>query len=196
LCQIDTIEDPVECLLPGVTQTEIDPPAGLTFANCLRSLLRQDPEVIMVGEVRDAETARLSAEAALTGHLVITTLHAGTAPGVVARLLELGIEPAVLAGVLRLAVAQRLVRRLCPDGGGGGGGAGAGFRGRVPVAEFLAVGEEVRRAILARADLKSLSRAARAAGMRTMAEAGRALVDAGRTSAAELDRVLAGVEEG
>jgi general secretion pathway protein E len=202
--QIVTIEDPAECLLPGVTQTETDPPAGLTFANCLRSILRQDPEVIMVGEVRDAETAKLALEAALTGHLVITTVHAGTAPGVIARLIEVGIEPAMVTGVLRLAVAQRLVRRLCPacrrQPSGGDWSApgceaclGTGYRGRLPVAEFLAMDARIRQAVARRADLTELQAVARESGMVSMAARGRRLAAEGQTSAAELARVLAGV---
>ena len=202
--QIVTVEDPVECLLPGVTQTEINPAADLTFSTCLRSVLRQDPEVIMVGEVRDAETAELAVGAALTGHLVITTLHAGTAPGVLARLPEMGVEPHLVAGVVRLAVAQRLVRRMCPDcrsQGGEGWSApgceaclGTGFRGRLPVAEALSVTPAARVAVLARADLASLRKAAAQSGMISMVERGGHLVAEGLTSPGELARVLAGIE--
>ena len=204
--QVVTIEDPVECLLPGVTQTETDPPAGLAFANCLRSILRQDPEVIMVGEVRDAETAKLAAEAALTGHLVITTVHAGTAAGVLVRLVEMGVEPAVVAGVLKLAVAQRLLRRLCPACRRKGPGdmwtapgcdecLGTGYRGRLPAAEFLTMGPALRAALAGGADLTELHRIARESGMVPLAERGRRLASEGLTDPAELSRVLTGVGE-
>jgi len=207
---IVTIEDPVECLLPGVTQTQTNPPAGLTFANCLGSILRQDPEVIVIGEVRDAATAELALQAALTGHLVVTTVHAGTAPGVFSRLVEMGIEPYLVTSVVRAALAQRLVRRLCPAcrvreeaGNAESGGdwtapgcdacLGTGFRGRVPVAEVLTLSPGLRAAVLARADIGGLERAARDSGMRTLADAGEALVRSGVTSRDELGRVLAGI---
>ncbi|MBI3098813.1 MAG: type II/IV secretion system protein [Planctomycetes bacterium] len=110
---IVTVEDPVETAIPGLTQTQVQPAAGLTFARCLRSLLRQDPEVIMIGEVRDAETAAIGIEAGLTGHLVLSTVHSGSACGVFTRLLEMGIEPYLLTSSVSGVVAQRLLRRLC-----------------------------------------------------------------------------------
>lgn len=206
---IVTIEDPVECLLPGITQTQTNPPAGLTFANCLGSILRQDPEVIVVGEIRDAATAELALQAALTGHLVVTTVHAGTAPGVFSRLIEMGIEPYLVTSVVRAALAQRLVRRLCPacrvrvdarEGDAAGWTApgcaaclGTGFRGRVPIAEILTLSPGLRAAVLARADIEGLDSAARDSGLRTLAEAGEELVRSGATSREELARVLAGL---
>ncbi len=195
--QIVSIEDPVECLLPGVTQTEINPPAGLTFANCLRSVLRQDPEVIAVGEIRDRETAELAVEAALTGHLVIATLHAGTAAGVFARLIEMGIEPSAVTSVTRLAVAQRLVRRLCPEclGEGCAGCSGGGLKGRLPVAEALPLTPAVRAAVLKRADLAAVGRAAGESGLISLLERGRRMVEAGLTSHSEIERALSGLEE-
>ncbi|MHC4916660.1 MAG: GspE/PulE family protein [Planctomycetota bacterium] len=195
--QIVSIEDPVECLLPGVTQTEVNPPAGLTFANCLRSVLRQDPEVIAVGEIRDRETADLAVEAALTGHLVITTLHAGTAAGVFARLVEMGLEPSAVTSVARLAVAQRLVRRLCVECAGKGCQAcsGEGLKGRLPVAEALSLTAEVRAAVLRRADLAAVRYAALEGGLIPLAERGRRMVDAGLTLRSEVERVLSGLED-
>jgi type II secretory ATPase GspE/PulE/Tfp pilus assembly ATPase PilB-like protein len=197
-----TIEDPAECLLPGITQTQTNPPAGLTFANCLRSILRQDPEVIMVGEARDSETASLAVEAALTGHLVLTTLHAGTAAGVYARLLEIGIEPHLVASVVRASIAQRLVRRFCPQcrtqGTEGWAPTGCdkclqtGYRGRIPLAEILTPSPELRKVVLARPDLDEIERAARASGMRPLSSRASELVRAGDTSQLEVDRVLAG----
>ncbi len=112
---ISTIEDPVEYRIPGVNQTQVNPIAGMTFANGLRSLLRQDPNIIMVGEVRDGETADLAVQAALTGHLVFSTLHTSDAATSLPRLLDMGIEPFLISSTIRAVVAQRLVRRLCPD---------------------------------------------------------------------------------
>ncbi|MCX5662251.1 MAG: GspE/PulE family protein [Planctomycetota bacterium] len=111
---ISTVEDPVECRLRGVNQFQVMPKSGFTFAGALRALLRQDPDVIMVGEVRDVETARLATEAALTGHLVLTTLHTNDAPGAIPRLINMGVEPYLVAAAVRGVLAQRLVRRICP----------------------------------------------------------------------------------
>ena len=200
--QIVTIEDPAECLLPGITQTETNPPAGLTFANCLRSILRQDPEVIMVGEVRDRETAQLAIEAALTGHLVLTTLHAGTAAGVFSRLLEMDLEPSLITSVVRVAVAVRLVRRLCSscrrregeswNAPGCDACLGTGYRNRLALDESLTLAPAVRQAVLARGDAEQIENAAREAGMTPLSTRGRALVAAGETSEEEVARVLAG----
>ena len=110
---ISTVENPVERAIEGVNQTQVNPKAGLDFATCLRALLRQDPDVIMIGEIRDAETAEIAVEAALTGHLVLATLHTNDAPSAPVRLIQMGIEPYLVAATLRVAVAQRLVRRLC-----------------------------------------------------------------------------------
>jgi type II secretory ATPase GspE/PulE/Tfp pilus assembly ATPase PilB-like protein len=111
---IITVEDPVEHEISGVTQVEVDSGQKVTFARALRSILRHDPDVIMLGEIRDAETAELAIKASLTGHLVFSTLHTNTAAGVVTRLIDMGIEPFLVAATLRMAIAQRLVRRLCP----------------------------------------------------------------------------------
>ena len=112
---ISTVEDPVEYHIPGVNQTQVNPLAGMTFANGLRALLRQDPNVIMVGEIRDGETADLGVQAALTGHLVFSTLHTNNAATCLPRLLDMGIEPFLIASTVRIVIGQRLVRRLCPD---------------------------------------------------------------------------------
>lgn len=114
LAQVATIEDPIELSMPGVAQTQVNRTAGLDFATGLRALLRQDPNVIVVGEIRDVETARIATQAALTGHLILTTVHADSAPGVFNRLLEMGVEPSVLASVSLAVFSQRLLRRLCP----------------------------------------------------------------------------------
>jgi general secretion pathway protein E len=113
--KIVTVEDPVEYQLPGVNQIQVNPRIGLTFASVLRSVLRHDPDIIMVGEIRDVETARIAVQAALTGHLVLSTLHTNSAAGAVTRLIDMGVEPYLLTSALRCIVAQRLVRTLCPD---------------------------------------------------------------------------------
>lgn len=111
---IVTVEDPVEYQLPGIHQVQVNPKAGLTFASALRSILRQDPDVVLVGEIRDEETARIAIQAALTGHLVLSTLHTNDAPSAVTRLIDMGIEPFLISSSLLGAVAQRLVRTVCP----------------------------------------------------------------------------------
>ena len=176
-----TVEDPVERRIAGVAQTEVRPAAGLTFARALRSLLRQDPDVILVGEIRDRETASVVLEAGLTGHLVASTVHAGTAALVFARLLDLGVEPFVLTSAVRGVLAQRLLRRS--DGEGG-------YAGRVLVAEWLPVGEELRRAVLNRGDATAVADAGREAGAVTLREAAADLVRRGLTTEEEVDRVL------
>jgi type II secretory ATPase GspE/PulE/Tfp pilus assembly ATPase PilB-like protein len=195
--QIVTIEDPVECLLPGVTQTEVNPAAGLTLDNCLRSVLRQDPEVIMVGEVRDRVTATLAAGSALTGHLVITTLHAGTAPGIFSRLLDMGLEGKEVTSTLRLAMAQRLLRRACGACRGRGCGecGSTGHRGRLPVVEFIESGEAIRTAVLGGGDLPSIRAAALSSGMIPLRRRAEELLKSGLVSADEVRRSLAGVAE-
>lgn len=186
-----TIEDPVERSIPGVTQTQVNPAAGLTFAASLRSLLRQDPQVIMVGEIRDRETARTAMEAGLTGHLVISTIHAGTAAGVVVRLLEVGVDAHVLTSSLSAVLAQRLVRLRCPDCAGGCEAChGSGYRGRRVVAELLEASDALREAIRANASRSRLEEIATAQGMVPLARAGEALVREGRTTDDELRRVL------
>jgi type II secretory ATPase GspE/PulE/Tfp pilus assembly ATPase PilB-like protein len=177
---IVTLEDPVERRLPGVTQTQVNPAAGLGFARALRSLLRQDPEVILIGEIRDRETAAIALEAGLTGHLVVSTVHAGTAPGVFARLLEMGVEPFVLTTAVRGVLGQRLVRRREGDG----------YRGRRLLAEWLPTTAGLREAILARADAEGLAAAAAGSGFRSIREEAAALVAAGGTTAEEVERVL------
>jgi len=179
-----TVEDPVERRLPGVTQTEVNPGAGLTFARALRSLLRQDPDAILVGEIRDRETAAVALEAGLTGHLVASTVHAGTAALVFARLLDLGVEPFVLTSAVRGVLAQRLLRRS--DGQGG-------YAGRVLAAEWLPMSEPLRRAILDRRDGTALAEAGRESGAATLREAAADLVGRGLTTEAEVDRVLGSV---
>ncbi|MHC4548540.1 MAG: GspE/PulE family protein [Planctomycetota bacterium] len=178
-----TIEDPVERRVRGVTQTEVNPAAGLTFSRALRSLLRQDPDVILVGEIRDRETAAIALEAGLTGHLVLSTVHAGTAPQVFARLLEMGVEPFVATTAVRGVLAQRLLRRRCRDDV-------TGYAGRVLAAEWITMDASLRRAVLDRADGEELARAAYGRGRRTLRQEALELVEHGATTQEEVERVL------
>ncbi len=197
---IVTIEDPVERVIEGVSQSQARAGAEFDFARGLRSLLRQDPEVIMVGEVRDRETAAIAVEAALTGHLVFSTLHAGSACGVIGRLLEMGVEPYLLTGGVRAILNQRLLRRLCdkckqPEGDawkaiGCQHCGGVGYRGRLLVAELLIPDAEFRRAVLAKADADKLEAVARGSGWKTLRAAAEESVAAGQTTATEVERVL------
>jgi type II secretory ATPase GspE/PulE/Tfp pilus assembly ATPase PilB-like protein len=191
---IVTIEDPVEQVIEGVSQSQARAGTEFNFARGLRSLLRQDPEVIMIGEVRDAETAGIAVEAALTGHLVFSTLHAGSACGVIGRLLDMGVEPYLLTSGLRAVLNQRLVRRLCPACHGPPAGcdacAGTGYKGRLLLAELLTLDAPLRQAILARSDTATLEAVAGRSGRRALRAAAADAVAAGRTTPAEIERVL------
>jgi general secretion pathway protein E len=213
--KIITIEDPVEYQLFGVNQIHVKPSIGLTFASGLRSIVRQDPDVIMVGEIRDAETAEIAIQAALTGHLVFSTLHTNDAAGAVSRLLEMGIESYLLASALLGVLAQRLVRRVCrvcahpaelgievlrEMGGEGddvqaveGSGceqcAHTGYRGRSGIYEFLPVTDTVKGLILERASSGQIKDAAVKQGMRTLRDDGWRNVRTGVTTVAEIVRV-------
>ncbi|MEL6476095.1 MAG: ATPase, T2SS/T4P/T4SS family [Pseudomonadota bacterium] len=212
--KIITIEDPVEYQLPGVTQIQVKPQIGLSFASGLRSILRQDPDVIMIGEIRDAETAEIAVQAALTGHLVLATLHTNSAVAAINRLRDMGVEDYLITATLIGVQAQRLLRRLCPhchrpmeaamaEGlapgiradfrapGGCEACRGRGFKGRTGVLEVLTVTEEIRRAILARADVTELEALAVQAGMRPMRAHGIEKAAAGETALTELARVVA-----
>jgi type II secretory ATPase GspE/PulE/Tfp pilus assembly ATPase PilB-like protein len=197
---IMTLEDPVECVLPGVSQSAIQPSAGFDFAVALRSLMRQDPEVILVGEMRDRETTVAAFQAALTGHLVLTTFHAGSTCGAISRLTDMGIEPYVLRSGLQSLIAQRLVRRLCACSATThqatlsqdcAACSGTGYCGRMVLAELLPplVGE-LGALVLAKADAQRLAVAACSAGLRTLAQRAQAALAAGQTSLAEIHRVL------
>jgi type II secretory ATPase GspE/PulE/Tfp pilus assembly ATPase PilB-like protein/ActR/RegA family two-component response regulator len=198
---IVSVEDPVERTLPGVNQIPVNAKAGATFASVLRSVLRQDPNILMVGEVRDAEVAAIVGQAAYTGHLVLTSLHTTDAATAVTRLLNLGLEPFKVAESLSGILAQRLVRQLCPDcriDGRGGAFPGVGcarchftgFSDRVPVAELLTPTDEVRNVIARGATAGEIRAAMRAAGVPSMRDRGRALVKAGITSEDEIARVI------
>jgi type II secretory ATPase GspE/PulE/Tfp pilus assembly ATPase PilB-like protein len=197
---IVTIEDPVEQVIEGVSQAQARPGSEFDFARGLRSLLRQDPEIIMIGEVRDPETAGIAVEAALTGHLVFSTLHAGSACGVITRLLDMGIETHLLTSGLRGILNQRLVRKLCAACRQQEGNAwraagcdlclGTGYRGRLLLAELLTLGESLRQAILAKSDTTALESAARSAGGTNIWSIAEEAMITGATTPEEIERVL------
>ena len=198
---IVTIEDPVEQVLEGISQAQARPGTEFDFARGLRSLLRQDPEILMVGEVRDAETAHIAIEAALTGHLVLSTLHAGSACGVISRLLEMGIETYLLTSGLKGVVNQRLLRRLCQscrrqiderrwEAPGCERCFGTGYRDRLLLAELVLMDEALRHAVLARADTQALERCAGQSGRQTIWAAADHALAQGLTTSQEITRVL------
>jgi type IV pilus assembly protein PilB len=213
---IITIEDPVEYRLPGVNQVQVNRKAGLTFASGLRSFLRQDPDIMLVGEIRDAETASIAIESALTGHLVLSTLHTNDAPSSVSRVIEMGVEPFLVGSALDSVLAQRLARRLCDhckeayepseqvveNAGwelapsmlyrtvGCKACSQTGYRGRVAVHELMIVDEEIERLAVERVSTDTLKRAAIEAGMRTLRQDGMEKVAEGVTSLEEILRVI------
>jgi type IV pilus assembly protein PilB len=216
-----TVEDPVEYELAGVKQVQVNPRTGLSFATGLRAMVRADPDVLMVGEIRDAETAQIAIESALTGHLVLTTLHANTAPLAAARLIDMGIEPFLVTSSVECVVAQRLVRKLCEcktqvkltkaqlaengfersrgitayEPGACVRCAQTGFKGRTGVYEVMRMTDSLRRLILDGASHDLVRAEARAQGMRTLHQDGLEKVAHGVTSIAEVLRVLgSGVE--
>jgi general secretion pathway protein E len=189
--KIITIEDPVEYRLPRILQIPVNEKKGLTFARGLRSILRHDPDKIMVGEIRDTETAQIAIQAALTGHLVFTTVHANNVFDVLGRFVHIGVDPYSFASALNCIVAQRLVRLLCTHCAGRGCGhcRGTGYKGRKAVAEVLVLDDTVRERIAQRAPLTQLKAEAERLGMRPLREAALALVAAGETTLEEVDRV-------
>ncbi|GGH08998.1 type II secretion system protein E [Glycocaulis albus] len=182
-----TVEDPVEYLFEDVSQTQVDRAAGVDFSSALRAFLRHDPDVIMVGEIRDAETAALAVRAALTGHLVLTSIHAENAPAAIVRLIDLGVERFLAASTLRGVVAQRLTRRLCPACGEKGCEhcGGTGRRGRIGVIAMMSVDDTVRQAIMDGADAGALGNAARSQPDSRMSDDALAKADAGLVDRAE-----------
>lgn len=192
---IVTLEDPVEYRFPGVAQMEIDRKAGVTFPSGLRAILRQDPDVILVGEVRDRETAEIAMSAAVTGHLVLTTIHTVDAPSAIVRLLEMGVPPFLVAGGLAGVVAQRLVRRVCSRCGGRGGGdckvCRDGYRGRSGVFEVLVVDDQIRTAVTSGASIDSVRTLARQSGMGSMARDAMRQVAENVTTPHEAGRIIA-----
>jgi len=196
-----TVEDPIEYELPGVGQTQVNPRIDMSFAKALRAILRQDPDIIMIGEIRDLETAQIAVQASLTGHLVLATLHTNDAAAAVTRLLDMGIEPFLLSSSLLGVVAQRLIRTLCPhcklyDGRqwqavGCPKCGHTGFLGRVGIYEILQIDDRIRTQIHDRASEAEIRASAQAGGMRSMREDGQRWVDEGVTTQAELLRVTA-----
>jgi general secretion pathway protein E len=188
---IMTVEDPIEYELSGVGQTQVNAKIDLTFAKALRAILRQDPDVIMIGEIRDFETAQIAIQASLTGHLVLATLHTNDAASAVTRLTDMGVEPFLLSSSLLGVLAQRLVRKRCTHCGGPGCEhcGHTGYAGRTGVFELLVASDETRAQIHNRAAESELRATALAQGMVLMREDGQRLVDAGITSAEELLRV-------
>jgi type IV pilus assembly protein PilB len=219
-----TIEDPIEYQLPGINQTQVNEKIKLTFASALRSILRQDPDVILVGEIRDQETARIAMQAAQTGHLVLSTLHTDDAPSAVTRLTDIGIEPYVIASATIGVVAQRLVRRLCPQCRrqytpnsetlrslniteaeaanipfyrpvGCESCHQTGYKGRIGIYEVMKISERLRRMIAQRASEDAIREVAQSTGMLTLGDDALAKVKAGVTTADELLRVVTEVRE-
>lgn len=196
-----TLEDPIEYQLDGISQTQINTKKGMTFASGLRSVLRQDPDIIMLGEIRDQETAVMAIQSALTGHMVFSTLHTNDAASAVTRLSDLGIEPYLIASSLLAVLAQRLVRRICPACGGRSSSLtskgistcktcrGTGYRGREGIYELLIVDDAVRGLIQRRAHAAEIRDVAQAAGMQLLRENGLAKALQGDTTVAEVERV-------
>jgi general secretion pathway protein E len=219
--KIITVEDPVEYQMEGVNQIQAKPQIGLTFASALRSIVRQDPDVIMIGEMRDLETARIAVQSALTGHLVLSTLHTNDAAGGITRLLDMGLEEYLLTSTVNGILAQRLVRKLCPackvgaiaspeivnnlrlqrfapDGDivlykavGCSACAGMGYRGRLAIIEFLPMTDPVRKLIMAHEEAGAIQKLAVAEGMQTLYENGLVKVIQGITTLEEVMRVTA-----
>ena len=214
--KIVTIEDPVEYQLRGINQIQVNVKSGLTFASGLRSILRHDPDVVLVGEIRDRETAEIAVQASLTGHLVFSTLHTNDAPGAATRLVDMGVEPYLVASSLELVAAQRLVRLICPKckaelpksdteklradygqqipktlyrGTGCRACQGTGYRGRQGVFEMMPVDDEIRALILDRASSRDIRKAATRRGMTSLRDDGWRLVAEGRTTAEEVLRM-------
>jgi general secretion pathway protein E len=216
--KIITVEDPVEYQLMGVNQIQVKPAIGLTFANALRSIVRQDPDVILIGEIRDAETAEIAVQSALTGHLVLSTLHTNDAPSAITRLLDMGVEDFLLSSTIIGILAQRLVRVACPycrspyspdpailremkvedhhlgdlniiEVRGCENCSNTGYWGRQGIFEFLKVTDEIQRLILEKKDSNIIKEAARKNGMRTLREDGWLKVRQGATTISEVLRV-------
>src|SRR5579884_1965608 len=215
-----TVEDPVEYRIPGINQVQTNPKAGLTFATALRSILRSDPDVVLIGEVRDHETAQIAVEAALTGHLVLTTLHTNDAPSAITRLIEMGIEPFLVGSALDAVLAQRLARRLCSrckepytptreqlasahfqwqDTGplptlyravGCPACSKTGYKGRLALHEVMLVSEDIERLTVERASAVEINRTAKEQGMTSLRDDGMRKVLDGITSLEEILRVV------
>jgi general secretion pathway protein E/type IV pilus assembly protein PilB len=219
-----TVEDPVEYQMAGINQVQVNAEIGMTFPAALRSMLRQAPNIIMVGEIRDADTANIAINASLTGHLVFSTLHTNDAPSAVARLVDIGVQPFLVASAVRAMVAQRLVRKICPKckkpadllpsdmralgvdasqvalssickGAGCDHCRNSGYKGRAGIFEIFVVDDEIRHMINDHATTLQLRRRARESGMRTMREDGIRKVLSGMTTAEEVISVTMGDRE-
>jgi type IV pilus assembly protein PilB len=217
---VSTAEDPVEYNIPGVNQVQMHEEIGLNFAASLRSFLRQDPNIIMVGEIRDYETAEIAVKAALTGHLVLSTIHTNDAPSTINRLLNMGIEPFLVASSVHAILAQRLERKICENckeeidiekkflidigmpeaeakttktykGKGCNVCSNTGYKGRIAVYEILTIGEEIRELILAGASANEIKKEAIRLGMMTMRQSAIDLLKKGLTTIDEVVRVTA-----
>ena len=190
---IVTVEDPIEYRLPGIVQVQVNEKAGLTFATALRSIMRQDPDVVLIGEIRDRETAEIAIQASLTGHLVLSTLHTNDAPSAVTRLIDIGVASYKIATAVKGVLAQRLVRRLCSacrnDQPSCDLCGGTRFHGRLAIVEVLMGSAEFERRVASGESTERIAEAARADGMRTLWRSGLAHVSAGRTTIDEVTRV-------
>jgi type IV pilus assembly protein PilB len=213
---IITVEDPVEFQIPGINQVPTKKEIGLTFANALRSILRQDPDIIMIGEIRDTETAEIAIEAALTGHQVLSTMHCNDAPGAIARLDDMGIAPFLISSSVILSCAQRLMRRICSHcrepvtyppkmfedlgidpatfsgvqlqrGRGCDRCKNSGYAGRMAIIEAMTITDQIRKLIIARANTRELGKVAVSQGMRTLRMVG---LNRARDGASTLEQVL------
>jgi type IV pilus assembly protein PilB len=217
---IITIEDPVEYRMPGINQVQVNPKVGLTFASGLRSILRADPDVVMIGEIRDRETAKTSVEAALTGHLVLATLHTNNAPAAVTRLIDMGVEPFLTSSAVDCVIAQRLARRLCtrcrrpvemgeealeaivfppellPEGPsfheavGCARCSGTGYRGRIGIYEMMVLTDEIKELVLRRASSDEIGRVSEASGMVRLRDDGLRKAAGGITTVEEVLRTV------
>jgi type II secretory ATPase GspE/PulE/Tfp pilus assembly ATPase PilB-like protein/8-oxo-dGTP pyrophosphatase MutT (NUDIX family) len=189
---IVTVEDPIEYRLPGIVQVQVNEKAGLTFATALRSIMRQDPDVVLIGEIRDRETAEIAIQASLTGHLVLSTLHTNDAPSAVTRLIDIGVASYKIATAVKGVLAQRLVRRVCGACRGVGRCdhcGGTGFHGRLALVEVLIAASEFERRVAGGESTERIAEAARAEGMRSLWASGVAHAAAGRTTMDEVLRV-------
>lgn len=189
---IVTLEDPIEYAIQGIRQIQIREKHGINFANGLRSIVRQDPDIIMIGEIRDRETAQISTNVSLTGHLLLSTLHTNSAIGAIPRLIDMGVDPYLVASTLSIVIAQRLVRKICQACKGIGCSAcnTTGYKGRIVVSETIVIGEEMRKYIMSRVSLADIARLAKASGTVTMYEDGMEKVEKGLTTKEEILRVL------
>jgi type IV pilus assembly protein PilB len=215
--KIITTEDPVEYDIDGIMQIQINPEIDVTFANCLRSILRQDPDIILIGEIRDLETLEIAVQASLTGHLVLSTLHTNDAPSTITRLINMGLKPYLITAALVAIISQRLVKKICPDckeeytpgndilhelklldhdlqnkhfymGKGCSSCNRSGYKGRMSILEIMSVNEEICSHIIKRSSTETISEIARNNGMQTLAESGLSAVYNGLTTLEEVAR--------